>query len=362
MNSIEKRLHVPWLDGLRGLAILLVVMHHFFDGYYLFTVGWVGVNLFFILSGYLITGRLLCHMEQDGGRHFFRNFYGRRVLRIFPLYYGTLVVFFMVLPVFYSRYFYFFHDLYRDQWWYWSYLSNWQTVLYGMPANGMLITFWSLAVEEQFYLVWPFIFRYTERLNRKTIILILWGVSIVCRVWAKNTMLSYFSTLTAAEPLLMGALLILLEKEGRLGYYRRVVAVMSVCAMAVLSFVVWKDHDLTFRNAGVMRWGYTCIDVLLAALLYVLVAPGGGVAVRRLFSSGWLRWLGKYSYGIYVYHGFIMQMLVFKCQAILVGRGMQAGPVYFLTRAGGIVLLLVCSYGSYYLFEKQFLRLKKYFT
>jgi len=362
MNSLEKRLYVPWLDGLRGLAILLVVMHHFFDGYYLFTGGWVGVNLFFILSGYLITGRLFSHAEQDGGKHFFRNFYGRRILRIFPIYYGCLVIFFLVLPVLYSRYFYFFQELYRDQWWYWSYLSNWHTVLYGMPANGMLITFWSLAVEEQFYLVWPFIFLYTARLNRKTVILILWGISIVSRVLAKNTMLNYFSTLTAAEPLLMGALLAILEKGGGLGHYRRVVTVMSVCAAAILSFLLWKDHDLTFRNEGIMRWGYTWIDVLLAALLYLLVAPGGGTAVRRLFSTGWLRWLGKYSYGIYVYHGFIMQMLVYKCQSILTSRGMPEGPVYFLTRAGGIALLLVWSYGSYRFFEKPFLRLKRYFA
>ncbi len=108
MDRYRSRLHVPALDGIRGLAILLVVTYHtvLYGGikpavlvdrlfYRLSTVGWSGVDLFFVLSGFLITGILY---DAKGGERFFRNFYARRILRIFPLYYGFLFLFFVVLP------------------------------------------------------------------------------------------------------------------------------------------------------------------------------------------------------------------------------------------------------------------------
>lgn len=363
MHSIEKRLPIPWLDGLRGLAILLVVAAHFFNEYHLFTGGWIGVNLFFILSGYLITGRLYEHAARHGGKHYFMNFYGRRVLRIFPIYYACLFVFFIVLPYIYDRYFLFFRELYDEQWWYWSYLSNWRMVLYGLPANFTLFIFWSLAVEEQFYLVWPFLFRYTVKGRLKMIMLTIWVISVVVRGASRQPMLAYFSTLTAAEPLLMGAMLAVLEKEGVLVRYRRLVRIMVLPAAAGLIVIIGMDSNLTFTNANLMRWGYTCIDVLLAAILYRLtVGEGGGEWMRRFFSMAWLRWLGKYSYGIYIYHSFILFMLVEKAQAVWTERGGSPPVVYMLCRAGGLVLLLLCSYASYHLFEKRFLRWKRYFS
>jgi len=361
MHLTEKR--VPWLDGIRGLAILLVVLGHFFNEYYLFTGGWIGVNLFFILSGYLITGRLYEHAAQQGGKNYFRNFYGRRVLRIFPVYYACLFVFFIVLPYVYHRYFQFFRELYDEQWWYWTYLSNWRMVLYGLPANFTLFIFWSLAVEEQFYLVWPFVFKYTAKIDRKIVILAIWAVSVTVRATAARPMLAYFNTLTAAEPLLMGALLTILEKEGTLERYRRLVRILFLLAVIGLVIVIGMYSDLTFTNVGLMRWGYTCIDVLLATILYRLVAGGGREEwMRRLFSMKWLCWLGKYSYGIYVYHSFILLMLVEKAQAVWTEKGGQPLMTYVLSRVGGLVLLLLCSYASYHLFEKRFLQWKRFFS
>lgn len=363
MHSIEKRSPIPWLDGLRGLAIVLVVAGHFFNEYYLFTGGWIGVNLFFILSGYLITGKLYEHAARDGGRHYFKNFYGRRVLRIFPIYYACLIFFFGVLPLVYDRYFIFFGGLYREQWWYWSYLSNWRIVLYGLPENFMLFIFWSLAVEEQFYLVWPFIFKYTGKVNRKTIILAIVCLSVAGRATTGQPLLNYFNTLTAAEPLLMGALLTVLEREGLLARQRGVIRGMVLAAMLVLIVIIGIDRNLAPTNALLMRWGYSCIDILLAAILYRMALPGDeGGWIRRLFSARWLRWLGKYSYGLYVYHGFILLMLVSKAQSLWIEGGAQPLAAYVLTRVAGLVLLLLCSYGSYHLFEKRFLQWKRYFS
>src|SRR5262249_17527292 len=109
---------------------------------------WVGVNVFFVLSGFLITGILLDTKHEP---HYFKFFYMRRVLRIFPLYYGTLIAIFFVLPAlkmapFISA---------SQQFWYWTYLGNWGK---GRNLNvGSLGYFWSLGVEEQFYLVWPLV-------------------------------------------------------------------------------------------------------------------------------------------------------------------------------------------------------------
>ena len=88
--------NIPYLDGIRGLAIFLVAAGHIFNEIYLFKITWVGLNLFFILSGYLITGCLFRY-QSHSVTNYFRNFYGRRILRIFPLYYGALIFFFFVL-------------------------------------------------------------------------------------------------------------------------------------------------------------------------------------------------------------------------------------------------------------------------
>lgn len=153
------------LDGLRGIAILLVLLFHFFsldpakastvvvvaDRY--LRLGWAGVNLFFVLSGFLITGILL---DSKAGPHYFRNFYARRVLRIFPLYYGYL---FAALTL--GRVFSYYGSATLrlealHQVWLWTYTSNLFEALRRQDLQ-FFRHFWSLAVEEQFYLFWPLV-------------------------------------------------------------------------------------------------------------------------------------------------------------------------------------------------------------
>jgi peptidoglycan/LPS O-acetylase OafA/YrhL len=150
--------HLPELDGLRGLAILLVLFFHFaadlprnviFLGPVYF--GWSGVGLFFVLSGFLITRILLRTRRAEG---YFRSFYVRRALRIFPLYSGVLAfctLLFVLFPVLRPM---FPGD--RDRIFHWLYLGNWTPLLAGEDQRRMG-TFWSLAIEEQFYWIWPFI-------------------------------------------------------------------------------------------------------------------------------------------------------------------------------------------------------------
>ena len=361
MNTEKKETRIPYLDGIRGVAILMVWIDHFFHEYYFCQFGWIGVNLFFLLSGYFITGRLFYHAEK--GKGYFRNFYVRRILRIFPLYYGCLFIFFIVLPHFYPKYDEFFSELYRSQGWYWLYMENWWLVLYGLPVNRILITLWSLAVEEQFYLVWPFLFRYVRLCNRKMIIGILWSLSVLVRVLTKDPNFIYFNTLTACEPLLMGALICILEREGRLERYRRLGAIGALLAIIGLVIVFDVNPVLTGDNAELMRFGYTCIDWIFAFFLYYTLLPTARAAIlRKTFEAKWLRWCGKYSYGIYIFHWMILQFFVLKCQRVLIGRGDNPNLVYFLTRAGGVIAVLAVSYCSYRFYERKFLNLKRYFA
>ena len=147
---------------MRGIAILMVMLGHFWLGarpgdpaeqalYNFMQNGWIGVDLFFVLSGFLITGILL---DAKGHDHYFRNFYARRALRIFPLYYGFLFLWFWVTPALISLAPNGPFTQGRDaQLWFWTYMSNNLSIVPGAVVPRGLNHFWTLAVEEQFYLI-----------------------------------------------------------------------------------------------------------------------------------------------------------------------------------------------------------------
>src|SRR5467141_1688790 len=157
--------HVPALDGLRGLAIIMVLFVHFvgacqpesaFERILIkgSNYGVWGVDLFFVLSGYLITGILY---DSKGSAHYYRNFYVRRILRIFPLYYGVLFLLFFVFPLFPSVYPTGLEESARHQAWVWPFGVNLFIALRGWWALPYISHFWSLAIEEHFYLLWPLV-------------------------------------------------------------------------------------------------------------------------------------------------------------------------------------------------------------
>ncbi|NQV27245.1 MAG: acyltransferase, partial [Rhodopirellula sp.] len=161
-QTIRSREHIPALDGVRGIAILMVMSHHFtiigsanpvekaVSG--VLQLGWAGVDLFFVLSGYLITGILL---DSKRSPHYYRNFYARRVLRIFPLYYAVVLLTFLVLPRLDGSLAQILSNTEGSIGWYITYLSNFAMSRGNHFGYGMLNVTWSLAIEEQFYLVWP---------------------------------------------------------------------------------------------------------------------------------------------------------------------------------------------------------------
>lgn len=347
---------------MRGLAILLVAAGHIFYQYYIFQFGWIGLNLFFVLSGYLITQRLYVHLS--GSRtSYFTNFYARRILRIFPLYYGCLIIFFILLPVVYQETDKIYKGLDHAQAWYWTYTSNWMIIIHGLPDQPGLFHFWSLAVEEQFYIVWPFLFLLLIKMKKITTSIIF---LILCSVFLRNLIQdntnSYLSTSTSAEPLLLGTLVAILEKQRKLMKSYPYFFVLGVVSFITLVFIFIQDTDLHITNDWLLHIGYTSIDLIWTYILVLCITGKHASAIaKKMFSAGWLKWLGKYSYGIYVFHWLVLNFFIYKTVSELISRGFDKQLAYFSVRIVGVAVILVISYLSYNFYEKKFLSLKKYF-
>jgi peptidoglycan/LPS O-acetylase OafA/YrhL len=236
--------HIPALDGLRGLAILGVMLFHqtvmavgtglehaFVDLSHLLSSG---VDLFFVLSGFLITGILY---DSRGGSHYYRNFYARRFLRIFPLYYAVLFVALVILPYFsHPKLAKWSHVGGLGQVWYWLYLSNWSIALGGVGVrHGMIDISWSLSIEEQFYLIWPVMVQWFSRRRLIGIcvglIATAFGVRLALRLAGAPIIWAMMLTPARMDDLAVGALIALLAR-GRGGLASLVPAARWIAAAA----------------------------------------------------------------------------------------------------------------------------------
>lgn len=367
---------MPALDGLRGLAIALVLLHNLclvgdgggralrlFDT--VMTVGWVGVQLFFVLSGFLITGILLDDRSRPG---YFRAFFARRVLRIFPLYYLALVLYFLVLPVLVhlpaalTRSF-------DHQVWYWLYLSNWVAPLQrGVPA---LPHFWSLAVEEQFYLAWPLVvyFASGRRLARLCVGLVLMAITVRAgvRLAGLSPEIAYENTFARVDALALGGLAAVVARDEEwLAWLlpRRRKAWAWIGALAVA--LPLGSHGIARTGLFVQTVGYTLLAAVFTMVVFgAAIAPAleDGLESRlaRGLSAAPLQWLGKYSYGIYVFHIPVRDLaLHWLGGEKALGRG-SPGHQMLVVLAFALVVAGASSAAallSFNLFERHFLALK----
>jgi peptidoglycan/LPS O-acetylase OafA/YrhL len=211
------RQKIPQLDAVRGIAILIVLVHnlHGFSSPPFSLVsnyGWMGVDLFFVLSGFLITGILL---DSKSSENYFRNFYARRSLRIWPLYYSVLLLMFVILPLVRPQDA---PELFQRSSPWWSYPFFLQNFLVAAPALavGPLGVSWSLAVEELFYLVWPFVVRFasTERLQWIAWVVLLASPWLRLQFIAQHWII-YSNPFCRLDGMMAGALLaILVRKSG----------------------------------------------------------------------------------------------------------------------------------------------------
>lgn len=368
--------HLPALDGLRGLAVLMVMLVHFIaqttatnrieaavNGvlYY----GVFGIDLFFILSGFLITG-ILYDTRNDAG--YFRSFYMRRVLRIFPLYYGVLAVVFLVVPLIPALHGGEIDALREHQAWAWLYGVNVYLSIQGGWVLSYVEHFWSLAVEEHFYFVWPLVvwlLANRPRVLMRTVLAIA-ALAFAGRVAASLAGVNPVA-ITVLTPFQLDALClggffaVLLRQPGGETALRRATVPMALVAGAVLAgdFAAQRFTDVGLPLMRAVRGGVFRL-LFGALLLQALFAPASSI-VGGFFRSRPMRVLGKYSYGLYVYHHFPSYYFVTNGTEFALARVVGSHTLAVLIQAaGGMAVSMAVAWLSFELFEKYFLELKRF--
>jgi peptidoglycan/LPS O-acetylase OafA/YrhL len=345
---------VPALDGLRGLAILLVLVFHFdlhcpgivrahaplVDriAWKLAETGWVGVDLFFVLSGFLITGVL---QRSKTHARYYGNFYARRALRIFPLHYIVLVAALVAVPA-----------MRVDAVWYACFASNLKIATTGFGAHAVLGHFWSLAVEVQLYLLWPIAVRALDqrKLAWLCALVIILAVIVRCAlVLANHSTAAYVLTVARMDAFAVGALVSLAPP---LFTKERFVKVGAAAAAALVMVVLWRRRLYLYDDV-VVTLGYSLVALAFGSLLGIAVHGRAG-----LLSGRALRFFGRYSYALYVVHYPLLFLLPQNGGGMFRVFGSQLpGELLFMVIA--VLVCVVLALVSWHVCEKHALALKK---
>ncbi len=374
--------HYPALDGLRAVAFLMVFATHY--GHVPW--GFAGVNFFFVLSGFLITGILYDTKDRPDRA---RRFYVRRALRIFPLYYGVMLAVALLEPV-----------MHWDWYWPWIawplYLGNllrlWgsgvntvalRTVAYAqLPSSVHPHTilyfghFWSLCVEEQFYLFWPWVVFWVR--SRERLLAVCLAAVLLCPVmrsladkhlpaWtSKMEMTAVVGVPFQLDALLLGALLALLwrsryreivQKLATVGLGLMTLSAMAYWAHVLMTYPLGRVCDLYTYPDWRTSWDLSLLNLYGAALMICALRPGS--LTYRCLNPAMLRYVGRISYGAYVFHDIFHAPLLFWIGRVPGIAGL-APPLIATTAVVSIFgITLALASLSYYAFEMPFLRLKE---
>ena len=367
--------HYPAIDGLRALAVLLVMLFHASttamsvsvacqSGWAYYTLAFLGssgVTLFFLISGFLITGIL---MDTSTEKHALRKFYIRRSLRIFPLYFAALAMIMYVSLQANPE-----SSLRPDIFYYIFYIQNW--MIFIDPANPSLydktyflfLHFWSLAIEEQFYVFWPFVLFFFLRRDLRPVLLALISIMCLISVILRLTMFSYYDwvipytwTLSRLDGLLVGALIAyglrakpdLLQKIARLGAYPMIVLIM----LMILVLSMNAEDMASLYNANT-RYIVT-LSTIFYAILIMTVICRPEARVSRLFQHKAFRPTAEISYGLYVFHFPVMKLMGPLVDPLEYGFWGNHNVIL----VAGFLITYAIAWNSFHYFEKPILKLK----
>ena len=343
--------HIPQLDVLRGVAVLTVMLYHISDLvphiqlWRLFHAGYVGVDLFFVLSGFLIT-RILLNTKDKAG--YFGNFYARRALRILPPYYALLLVTFVLLPIIQPQWR---ASIFGPSHPWQAFPLFLQNLMVGRAPFDTLRVTWSLAIEEQFYLVWPILIWLAPRRSLKPLAVCVLLFSLGLR-WCVAMGLApsvdiYTNTLARLDGLGIGAFLAMWIPECKDQIVKWTGVGLITCVLPVTVAVAW------FHPGG--HWTFHwLVSICFAALLCV------AINMPQLKNLEFLKYTGKISYALYLLH-----VPLFDLATSPSGRRFVALHSPLLND----IVLFVVSFGlcyalaalSWHFFESKFLQLKSRF-
>ncbi len=356
-SGIQIPKHIPQLDGLRGIAILIVLLAHLDylpisgSAKYL-KYGRTGVDLFFVLSGLLITGILLETKDFPG---YFKNFYARRALRIWPIYYLMLALFFFLLPIVFP------HHSFRTDWKAWPYYATYtQNLFSNFPHSVPLGPTWSLAVEEQYYMVWAAAVFLCTRKSLRNLLLGMIVFSYCFRV------VSYFHgasldfvhdfTLCRLEPLAAGGLAALWLRSEKCTLLRwsrfGSIAFMIGLTGVTLALVDW-GFDSTIYSYPFLAAAFT------GMLALSLTANPATSFAGKALTQRWLMYTGKISYGVYLFRVPIF-MGVSSAAHRIWGASLSISS-QLLTICAALAVLYAVASISWFCFERPILRFKEKF-
>lgn len=355
--------YIKELDSIRAIAVLLVIINHWIPPHYIINKipnGAIGVDIFFVLSGFLITWILLDNRVKGTKGQIKRgvilkNFYMRRTLRIFPIYY--LVIFSLLIIAESTN-----THIKSAFPYYLTYTSNFYFFSTG-EWDGILSHTWSLAVEEQFYLLWPSLMLFV---NRKYLVYVMIGFILIGAtsqfVFRHNDMGNVL-TFSCFDAFGMGGLLawLLVFQPGLMQRFYKKLRIIAAVALLIFIAGVFQTR---WPAMPMLR---TLISIItLFVITYIVYrGPGGKLKFRFIFSNRVLIFIGKISYGIYLYHNIIPY---FTSTALRKYFGISMETMFpyklgYIVMLGiNTVILLVVAWGSWMLIEKPILSLKKYFN
>jgi peptidoglycan/LPS O-acetylase OafA/YrhL len=371
---------VDALDGLRGLAILMVLALHLrWLGF-----GWIGVQLFFVLSGFLIT-RLLARSAADRSLgEYLKDFYARRALRIFPLYFAYLLAIAIASWTFVD-----FPPVERALPWAATFTFNlfrltpgYADLGAGTQRHALIDHFWSLAVEEHFYLYWPLLlFLLRRHLRVLALALVVAGPLLRAFValgwehlpWVQGTVAhaNYMLSTSHIDAFAIGALVATLPQPALFArdarHYGWLFGIAAGCALIAgawangglvdpsrpLGSPLHLGFPLTMPNAGQHVWGYSLVNLLAAGAIWLSLHAKSW---QRVFTQGWLRYTGRISFGMYVLHFPMMQLL----PALNAWTAQLSAPLApILSQAIYLALVYAMAGLSFRFYEQPFLDLKQ---
>jgi peptidoglycan/LPS O-acetylase OafA/YrhL len=365
--------YIKSLDGIRALAVLLIMVYHA----NLLHFSWVAVQLFFVLSGFLITGILWNEKQKQTSIGFkYKKFIVRRSLRIFPLYFGYLFLIGIIYLVFHFPSYYQTYFPYLA-----TYTFNFTRLLPEWQGNPLFTHLWTLSVEEQFYLFFPFIIFFLPKRFIGPVLIFLIILSPFCRFILGEIYTAkgheegavadavYWNTLSHLDAFCLGGIIPVLNLTSRIKkpkHWFTCFFIIAVIAGAISYYYssspypYWNDlgfhHFLTGNYQHV--WHYTIINLVCASLILFLVSAHTTNALpllRRFFETNWMVRIGRVSYGMYVFHWLV---LIYIYQRYLMPENIFLRLLLFIPYAATVFGLAELSFRLY---EKKFIDLKDKF-